>query len=147
METFILSCQEVYYSFLVTVIYFSSNVLLQSFKDLVGTCLVKDPKKRPSSEKLLKHPFFKQARTVDYLAKTILEGMPPLGERFSDLKVLSLSLYSVLVLGCGGSDLVSRCMCCCVFLCAWGRYLCLCVFVWYLMTPTMVLVSGVVNHS
>ncbi|KAF3332773.1 serine/threonine-protein kinase BLUS1 isoform X1 [Carex littledalei] len=58
----------------------------RSFKDLVGTCLVKDPKKRPSSEKLLKHPFFKQARTVDYLAKTILEGMPPLGDRFSNLK-------------------------------------------------------------
>lgn len=95
METFILSCQEVYYSFLMTVISFSSNVLLQSFKDLVGTCLVKDPKKRPSSEKLLKHPFFKQARTVDYLAKTILEGMPPLGDRFSDLKVLSLSLSTL----------------------------------------------------
>ncbi|KAI3700051.1 hypothetical protein L2E82_44666 [Cichorium intybus] len=31
----------------------------KSFKDLVAACLVKDPKKRPSSEKLLKHPFFK----------------------------------------------------------------------------------------
>jgi serine/threonine protein kinase len=65
----------------------------------VGTCLVKDPKKRPSSEKLLKHPFFKHARSADYLARTILEGMPPLGDRFSDLKVLSLSLYSVLGVG------------------------------------------------
>ncbi|KAJ4808921.1 Protein kinase [Rhynchospora pubera] len=58
----------------------------RSFKELVATCLVKDPKKRPSSEKLLKHPFFKHARSPDYLAKTILEGLPPLGDRFSDLK-------------------------------------------------------------
>lgn len=58
---------------------------------MVATCLVKDPKKRPSSEKLLKHPFFKQARSVDYLTRTILEGLAPLGERFKKLKVSSLS--------------------------------------------------------
>lgn len=130
METFILSCQEVYYSFLVTVIYFSSNVLLQSFKDLVGTCLVKDPKKRPSSEKLLKHPFFKQARTVDYLAKTILEGMPPLGERFSDLKVLSLSLSTLCL--CWGVVVVIWWVdaCVVVFFCVLGVDICayVCLF-------------------
>ena len=54
---------------------------------MVATCLVKDPKKRPSSEKLLKHPFFKHARSVDYLARTILDGLDPLGERFKKLKV------------------------------------------------------------
>ncbi|KAG8366871.1 hypothetical protein BUALT_Bualt16G0013000 [Buddleja alternifolia] len=59
---------------------------LQSFKELVGACLVKDPKKRPSAEKLLKHSFFKQARTNEYLVHTILEGMSPLGERFRTLK-------------------------------------------------------------
>lgn len=51
----------------------------KSFKEMVAACLVKDPKKRPSSEKLLKHPFFKQARGHDYLARTILDGLPPLG--------------------------------------------------------------------
>lgn len=62
----------------------------------MGTCLVKDPKKRPSAEKLLKHPFFKHARSADYIAKTILEGMPPLGDRFSNLKVsLYLSLSTL----------------------------------------------------
>lgn len=63
-------------------------MLLQSFKEMVAACLVKDPKKRPSSEKLLKHPFFKQARGNDYLSRTILDGLPPLGDRFRMLKVL-----------------------------------------------------------
>ncbi|XP_071692384.1 serine/threonine-protein kinase BLUS1-like [Rutidosis leptorrhynchoides] len=64
----------------------------KSFKDLVATCLVKDPKKRPSSEKLLKHPFFKHARTTDYLHRTILEGLPPLGDRFRTLKAKEAEL-------------------------------------------------------
>ncbi|CAK9154287.1 unnamed protein product [Ilex paraguariensis] len=58
----------------------------KSFKELVAACLVKDPKKRPSSEKLLKHHFFKQARSNDYLARTILDGLSPLGDRFRMLK-------------------------------------------------------------
>ncbi|OIT19179.1 serinethreonine-protein kinase blus1, partial [Nicotiana attenuata] len=58
----------------------------KSFKEMVAACLVKDPKKRPSSEKLLKHPFFKQARSNDYLARSILDGLPPLGDRFRMLK-------------------------------------------------------------
>ncbi|XP_040380880.1 serine/threonine-protein kinase 10 isoform X3 [Oryza brachyantha] len=58
----------------------------KSFKDLVATCLVKDPRKRPSSEKLLKHSFFKHARTTEFLARSILDGLPPLGERFRELK-------------------------------------------------------------
>lgn len=60
---------------------------MQSFKDLVATCLVKDPKKRPSSEKLLKHAFFKHARSNEYLEKSILDNLSPLGERFRMLKV------------------------------------------------------------
>ncbi|XP_058091616.1 serine/threonine-protein kinase BLUS1 isoform X2 [Magnolia sinica] len=58
----------------------------KSFKEMVAACLVKDPKKRPTSEKLLKHHFFKQARPYEYLARTILEGLSPLGERFRILK-------------------------------------------------------------
>ncbi|KAK3011271.1 hypothetical protein RJ639_012016, partial [Escallonia herrerae] len=61
-------------------------VFLQSFKEMVAACLVKDPKKRPSSEKLLKHHFFKHARATDYLARTILDGLSPLGDRFRLLK-------------------------------------------------------------
>ncbi|XP_047310481.1 serine/threonine-protein kinase BLUS1 isoform X2 [Impatiens glandulifera] len=58
----------------------------KSFKELVAACLVKDPKRRPSSEKLLKHSFFKHARSTDYLARTILDGLAPLGERFRILQ-------------------------------------------------------------
>lgn len=58
----------------------------KSFKEMVAACLVKDPKKRPSSEKLLKHPFFKHARTTEYLSRTILDGLSPLGDRFRMLK-------------------------------------------------------------
>ncbi|XP_073103390.1 serine/threonine-protein kinase BLUS1 isoform X1 [Elaeis guineensis] len=58
----------------------------KSFKEMVATCLVKDPKKRPTSEKLLKHPFFKQARSNEYLVRTILDGLSPLGDRFEALK-------------------------------------------------------------
>ncbi|XP_019428412.1 PREDICTED: serine/threonine-protein kinase BLUS1-like [Lupinus angustifolius] len=64
----------------------------KSFKELVATCLVKDPKKRPSSEKLLKHHFFKQARPTDYLARTILDGLAPLGDRFRMLKAKEADL-------------------------------------------------------
>ncbi|KAF8399707.1 hypothetical protein HHK36_015577 [Tetracentron sinense] len=58
----------------------------KSFKELVAACLVKDPKKRPTSEKLLKHHFFKHARSNEYLARSILDGLHPLGERFKILK-------------------------------------------------------------
>ncbi|KAM0055556.1 putative protein kinase STE-STE20-Fray family [Helianthus debilis subsp. tardiflorus] len=64
----------------------------KSFKDLVAACLVKDPKKRPSSDKLLKHPFFKHARATDYLQRNILDGLPPLGDRFRMLKAKEAEL-------------------------------------------------------
>lgn len=62
------------------------------FKELVAACLVKDPKKRPTSEKLLKHPFFKHARSNEYLVRTILDGIAPLGERFRTLKAKEANL-------------------------------------------------------
>ncbi|XP_076950972.1 serine/threonine-protein kinase BLUS1-like [Bidens hawaiensis] len=64
----------------------------KAFKDLVAACLEKDPKKRPSSDKLLKHPFFKHARTTDYLQRTVLDGLPPLGDRFRMLKAKEADL-------------------------------------------------------
>lgn len=78
--------------------YHLSAMFFQSFKEMVATCLVKDPKKRPSSEKLLKHSFFKQARSNEYLARAILEGLSPLGDRFRTLKVSCSLSCSVPVL-------------------------------------------------
>ncbi|KAL7231300.1 hypothetical protein ACSBR2_009547 [Camellia fascicularis] len=51
-----------------------------SFKQMTASCLVKDPSKRPSANKLLKHSFFKQARSNDYILRTLLEGLPALGD-------------------------------------------------------------------
>lgn len=59
----------------------------KSFKEMVAMCLVKDPTKRPTSTKLLKHHFFKHARSNDYVARTVLDGLPPLGERCKILKL------------------------------------------------------------
>ncbi|KAA8530234.1 hypothetical protein F0562_004943 [Nyssa sinensis] len=64
----------------------------KSFKEMVAACLVKDPKKRPSAEKLLKHHFFKQARSNDYLAHTILDDLSPLGDRLKMLKTKEADL-------------------------------------------------------
>ncbi|XP_062159080.1 serine/threonine-protein kinase BLUS1-like isoform X2 [Alnus glutinosa] len=58
----------------------------KSFKEIVAACLVKDPVKRPTAEKLLKHRFFKYARSNEILARTILDGLSPLGERFRMLR-------------------------------------------------------------
>ncbi|PON98954.1 Serine/threonine protein kinase [Trema orientale] len=57
-----------------------------SFREMVNACLIKDPKRRPTAEKLLKHRFFKQARSREYVVQTILDGLPPLGDRFKMLK-------------------------------------------------------------
>lgn len=54
---------------------------------MVAACLVKDPKKRPTAEKLLKHRFFKHARSKEFIVRTILGGLCPLGDRFRMLKV------------------------------------------------------------
>ncbi|KAI8972672.1 kinase-like domain-containing protein [Pilobolus umbonatus] len=53
----------------------------KSFKDMIDICLVKDPSKRPTADKLLQHPFFKQAKRKDYLIKSILSELPPLEQR------------------------------------------------------------------
>ncbi|KAJ0536058.1 putative non-specific serine/threonine protein kinase [Helianthus annuus] len=71
---------------------FSKYPPMKSFKDMLAACLVKDPKKRPSSEKLLKHPFFKHAKTADYLERSILDGLSPLGDRFRMLKAKEVDL-------------------------------------------------------
>ncbi|EEE57951.1 hypothetical protein OsJ_08681 [Oryza sativa Japonica Group] len=56
------------------------------FKQMVAMCLVKDPSKRPTAKKLLKQPFFKQARSSDFISRKLLEGLPGLGARYLALK-------------------------------------------------------------
>ncbi|CAN8272097.1 unnamed protein product [Cochlearia groenlandica] len=58
----------------------------RSFKQMIASCLVKDPTKRPSAKKLLKHSFFKQARSSDYIARKLLDGLPDLVKRVQAIK-------------------------------------------------------------
>ncbi|KAI9304793.1 kinase-like domain-containing protein [Cunninghamella echinulata] len=51
------------------------------FKEMIELCLQKDPDQRPTAEKLLQHPFFKQAKKRDYLVKSVLAYVPPIDQR------------------------------------------------------------------
>lgn len=56
----------------------------KAFKEMVAACLSQDPAKRPSADKLLRHPFFKGCKSPDYLVKNILQAVPSVEERFSN---------------------------------------------------------------
>ncbi|KND03943.1 STE/STE20/FRAY protein kinase [Spizellomyces punctatus DAOM BR117] len=54
----------------------------KTFKEMIDLCLVKDPAKRPTAEKLLSHPFFKQAaKKRQYLVVSLLQNLPPITQR------------------------------------------------------------------
>ncbi|KAK4421467.1 Serine/threonine-protein kinase fray2, partial [Sesamum alatum] len=59
----------------------------KSFKEMVAMCLVKDQTKRPTAEKLLKHPFFKNAKPPELSVKKLFADLPPLWKRVKDLQV------------------------------------------------------------
>lgn len=58
-----------------------ANPFSKMFKDMVDTCLRKEPGKRPSADTLLLHPFFKQAKRKQHLVGALLAGLPPLQSR------------------------------------------------------------------
>lgn len=60
----------------------------KSFKDMIAICLAKDPSRRPTTEQLLRHPFFKQARSPEYIYQHVLDGLSSLGERSKNLKII-----------------------------------------------------------
>ncbi|KAJ7081983.1 kinase-like domain-containing protein, partial [Mycena crocata] len=53
----------------------------RAFKEIVDSCLVKDPSKRPTAEELLQSPFFKASKKKSYLVGAILKDLPPLTHR------------------------------------------------------------------
>ena len=53
----------------------------KSFKEMIDSCLQKDPTKRPTAEKLLQHPFFKSAKKPQYLVTTLLQDLIPVTDR------------------------------------------------------------------
>ncbi|TFK41307.1 kinase-like domain-containing protein [Crucibulum laeve] len=53
----------------------------RTFKEVVDSCLVKEPSERPTAEELLQTPFFKAAKKTSYLVNAILKDLPPLTQR------------------------------------------------------------------
>ncbi|KAL1200056.1 Serine/threonine-protein kinase BLUS1 [Cardamine amara subsp. amara] len=60
----------------------------KAFREMVGLCLEQDPAKRPSAEKLLKHPFFKNCKGVDFVVKNVLQGLSNTEQMFIESQVL-----------------------------------------------------------
>jgi serine/threonine protein kinase len=60
----------------------SSHKFSRAFK---SACLCQEPAKRPSAEKLLRHPFFKaySRRSRDFLVRNVLAAVPSIEERYS----------------------------------------------------------------
>eukprot|EP00842_Homolaphlyctis_polyrhiza_P003938 jgi/Hompol1/4545/HPOL_000101-RA len=59
----------------------SKNRFSKSFKEMIDSCLKKDPSKRPSAEKLLQHSFFKSAKKSNHLVTSIISKMVPITQR------------------------------------------------------------------
>ncbi|KAI8986477.1 kinase-like domain-containing protein [Pilobolus umbonatus] len=59
----------------------TKNKFSKVFKEMIDSCMNKDPTKRPSSEKLLQHPFFKQAKKPEWLTKNVIQDIPHIEQR------------------------------------------------------------------
>ncbi|KAJ3900582.1 kinase-like protein [Lentinula edodes] len=53
----------------------------KGFQEMVESCLVKDPSKRPTAQQLLQTPFFRGTKKQSYLINAILKDLPPLTKR------------------------------------------------------------------
>ncbi|KAI3995023.1 hypothetical protein MKX01_037920 [Papaver californicum] len=60
--------------------YESNKKFSKSFRQIIKICLEKDPRKRPSAQQLLKHSFFKKARSSEYITHTLVKELPSLGD-------------------------------------------------------------------
>lgn len=59
----------------------SKKKFTRTFKDMIDSCLQKDPTKRLSAEKLLQHQFFKHAKKQQWLVDNIVKQVPGVVER------------------------------------------------------------------
>mmetsp|Transcript_3477 Transcript_3477/g.3224 ORF Transcript_3477/g.3224 Transcript_3477/m.3224 type:complete len:141 (-) Transcript_3477:171-593(-) len=54
-----------------------------SFKEMVNSCLQKDPELRPTAEQLLRTKFFHKAKGKNYIRDHLLENLPTLQAQFA----------------------------------------------------------------
>ncbi|XP_047335837.1 serine/threonine-protein kinase BLUS1-like [Impatiens glandulifera] len=54
----------------------------ETFKNLVKSCLKRNPAKRPTLNMLQNHPFFEKCKSTYYLVDKILKDLPPIVNRF-----------------------------------------------------------------
>ncbi|CAD6249156.1 unnamed protein product [Miscanthus lutarioriparius] len=78
----------------------------RNFKQMVAMCLVKDPSRR--AKRLLKQAFFKQARSTDFIARKLLEGLPGLGVRYQALKEKDQDLMAQKKMSDGKKEEISQ---------------------------------------
>ena len=55
----------------------NAYVFSKAYQSLIGKCLRKDPKRRPTAKKLMDHKFFKLARDRHYLVERLVSRLPP----------------------------------------------------------------------
>lgn len=73
-------------------------------------CLVKDPTKRPSAEKLLKHAFFlKHVKGSEDLDRQLLQRLPPLEERIRMLKAQDAAMLAAKMTNLTQQEEISHC--------------------------------------
>ncbi|KAI3851843.1 hypothetical protein MKW98_019842 [Papaver atlanticum] len=59
----------------------------KSFPKMIEKCLQKKAHDRLSAQELLKNPFFKKARSSEYLTRTLLKELPSLGDSAKESKI------------------------------------------------------------
>ena len=55
------------------------------FRDFVRKCMNYNPNRRPDAVELLEHPFMQKASEPSYIVDYVLNGLPPLGDRYDQL--------------------------------------------------------------
>lgn len=59
----------------------SSEAWDPSFREIINSCLKRDPKERPTADQLLRKRFFSKARDANYIREQLLTSLPPLENR------------------------------------------------------------------
>lgn len=82
----------------------------KAFKEMIDSCLQKEPAKRPTAGKLLEHRFFKSGKKADYIVATMLIGLPAIGARYAIAKAREkvLAAAAAAAFGCSRAHVRRR---------------------------------------